>query len=139
VHSQYQCTLADLPLAHIPVQIHLHVQRFFCDTATCIRTTFREPVPALARRSAHRTTRLTTEQQYLGLELGGEPGARLARRQGMSVSADTLLRLTRRESAKATSTVRSLSTSTPIARLTSSRNALSMSSSSGSKRILASR
>ncbi|NJO82082.1 MAG: transposase family protein [Blastochloris sp.] len=61
VHSHYQRTLADLPLAHIPVQIHLHVRRFFCDTTTCTRTTFSEPVPGLALRSARRTVRLAME------------------------------------------------------------------------------
>ncbi len=96
VHSHYQRTLADLPLAHIPVQISLHVRRFFCDNTTCTRKTFSEPVPGLALRCARRTTRLSTEQRHLGLEVGGEPGARLARRQGMAVSADTLLRLARR-------------------------------------------
>lgn len=108
VHSQYQRTLADLPLAHIPVYLHLHVRRFFCDTPTCTRTTFSEPVPALARRGARRTTRLATEQRYLGLEVGGEPGARLARRQGMAVSADTLLRLARCETAVPAPTPRHL-------------------------------
>jgi transposase len=96
VHSHYQRTLADLPLAHIPVQLHLHVRRFFCDNTTCTRKTFSEPVPGLALRFARRTTRLATEQRHLGLEVGGEPGTRLARRQGMPVSADTLLRLARR-------------------------------------------
>ena len=45
VHRHSQRTLADLPLAHIPVQRHLHVRRFFCDNATCRRTTCSEPVP----------------------------------------------------------------------------------------------
>jgi transposase len=97
VHSHYQPTLADLPLAHIPVQLHLHVRRFFCDNANCRRTTLSEAVPGLMLPYARRTTRLLDEQRHLGLEIGGEPGSRLARRQGMVVSADTLLRLARRE------------------------------------------
>lgn len=108
VHSHYQRTLADLPLAHIPVQLHLHVRRFFCDNATCGRKTFSEPVPGLTLRYARRTTRLSAEQRHVGLEIGGEPGARLARRQGMAVSADTLLRLARREPAAPASTPRHL-------------------------------
>lgn len=108
VHSHYQRTLADLPLAHIPVQIHLHVRRFFCDNTTCTRKTFSEPVPGLALGYARRTTRLATEQRHLGLAIGGEPGARLARRHGMAVSADTLLRLARREPAAPAPTPRHL-------------------------------
>ena len=108
VHSHYQRTLADLPLAHIPVQIHLHVRRFFCDNTTCTRKTFSEPVPGLALRCARRTTRLAIEQRHLGLEVGGEPGARLARRQGMAVSADTLLRRARREPTASAPTPRHL-------------------------------
>jgi transposase len=109
VHRHYQRTLADLPLAHIPVQLHLHVRRFFCDNATCGRTTFfSAPVPGLTLRYARRTTRLSAEQRYLSLESGGEPGARLARRQGMAVSADTLLCLARSEPAAQASTPRHL-------------------------------
>lgn len=108
VHSRYQRTLADLPLAHIPVCLHLHLQRFFCDNGLCPRKTFSEPVPGLTLPRARRTTRLLVEQRHLGLEIGGEPGARLARRQGMAVSADTLLRLARREPATPASTPRHL-------------------------------
>jgi transposase len=108
VHSRYQRTLADLPLAHTPVQLHLSVRRFFCDSTTCTRTTFSEPVPGLTLRYARRTARLVTEQRQLGLEVGGEPGARLARRQGMAVSADTLLRLARQQPAASTPTPRHL-------------------------------
>ena len=108
VHSHYQRTLADLPLAHVPVQFHLHVRRFFCDQANCPRTTFSEPVPGLTLPYARRTTRLFAEQRRLGLEIGGEPGARLARRQGMPVSADTLLRLARCTSPTPDSTPRHL-------------------------------
>lgn len=45
---------------------------------------------------AQRTHRLTATLQKLGLALGGEAGARQGHRQAMPVSADTLLRLTRR-------------------------------------------
>lgn len=96
VHSSYQRRLADLPLAQLPVCLHLHVRRFRCDTRGCGRITFSEPVPRLAAPYARRTARLWAEQRQLALDVGGEPGARLARRQGMGVSPDTLLRLARR-------------------------------------------
>lgn len=57
---------------------------------------------------ARRTTRLLDEQRQLGLELGGEPGTRLVRRQGMAVSADTLLRLARHEPTTSAPTPRHL-------------------------------
>jgi len=82
VHSHYRRTLADLPLAYTPLWLHLHVRRFFCDNQDCPRRTFSEPVHALTTRSARRTTRLSREQRHLGLDVGGESGARLARRPG---------------------------------------------------------
>ena len=36
-HSQYTRVAADLPCAGFRVQLILHVRRFFCDTADCIR------------------------------------------------------------------------------------------------------
>ncbi len=95
IHSHYQRCLADLPLAQVPVRMHLHVRRFRCDTHDCRCTTFAEPVVGLAMPFARRTTRLRNEQRQIALEVGGEPGARLARRQGMPVSPDSLLRLAR--------------------------------------------
>jgi hypothetical protein len=95
VHSHYQRRLADLPLAHTPVQLQLHLRRFRCDNLHCRRTTFTEPVPGLVTPYARRSRRLRAEQRQIALDLGGEPGARLARRQGMTVSPDTLLRLAR--------------------------------------------
>jgi transposase len=35
VHSRYQRTLKDLPASGLPVQLRLHVRRFFCDTPSC--------------------------------------------------------------------------------------------------------
>lgn len=95
VHSRYQRTLADLPLAQLPVRLQLHVRRFNCDNPACSHKTFSETVPDMIIPSARRTVRLTTEQRQLGLEVGGEVGARTAKRQGMPVSAATILRLVR--------------------------------------------
>jgi transposase len=46
---------------------------------------------------ARRTRRLADLQRHLGLALGGEAGARLATRLAVPASADTLLRMTRRQ------------------------------------------
>jgi transposase len=64
-----------------------------CSNPTCPRRTFAEPLHQVAARSARRTERLAGVQCQLGLCVGGEPGARLAVRLAMPVSADTLLRL----------------------------------------------
>jgi len=98
IHSHYQRTVADLPWARLPVQLHLHVRRFICTNRACARVTFSEPLPEVVARSARRTTRLADEQRHLALDVAGEVGARIARRQGMPLSADTLLRLARHSS-----------------------------------------
>jgi transposase len=97
VHSRYQRKVADLAWAQTPVVLHLHVRRFFCPRPTCARVTFSEPLPTVVAPFARRTVRLTAEQRQLGLDVGGEVGARTAQRQGMPISPDTLLRLVRRD------------------------------------------
>jgi hypothetical protein len=96
IHSYYQRIVADLPWASRPVQLHLHVRRFICANAACPRVTFSEPLPEVVAPFARRTMRLADEQRQLGLDVGGEVGARIARRHGMPASPDTLLRLARR-------------------------------------------
>jgi transposase len=93
VHSRYQRTLADLPWQGRPVSLRVQARRFFCSAADCTRRTFSERLPDVVRPSARRSVRLADIQRHLGLALGGEAGARLARRLAMSTSADTLLRL----------------------------------------------
>jgi transposase len=53
-------------------------------------------LPELAAPSARRTQRLATEQGQLALDHGGEAAVRTATRQGMPLSARTVLRLARR-------------------------------------------
>lgn len=95
VHSHYTRKCADLPWGGRAVQIQLTVRRFFCDNPLCERTTFAEQVPEFLAPSARRTQRLTMAQRAVGLALGGEAGARLARLIQMTTSPDTLLRLIR--------------------------------------------
>jgi len=96
IHSHDQRTVADLPWANLPVQLHLHVRRFMCGNATCPRVTFSQPLPEVVVPFARRTTRLADDQRQLGLDVGGQVGARIAPRHGMPISPDTLLRLVRR-------------------------------------------
>jgi transposase len=96
IHSHYWRTLADLPWATTPVQLHLRVRRFWCATPHCARRTFTERVPQVAAGSARTTTRLTAIQTSTGLALGGAAGARHLARQGLPGSRNTLLRRVRR-------------------------------------------
>ncbi len=96
IHSGYSRTLADLPWALMPVELLLHVRRFFCDTPVCERTTFTERVPAVAPLYARTTTRLRHSHASTGLALGGSAGARQLARQSMPSSRSTVLRRVRR-------------------------------------------
>ena len=95
IHSRYTRTVADLPWAGRAVQLQLHVRKFFCRNPACPRLVFTERQPALVAPSARRTLRLWAEQRQLALDQGGLPGARTAARQGMPISARTLLRFVR--------------------------------------------
>jgi transposase len=91
VHSRSTRTLADLPWQGVPVTVHLHVRRFFCDEAACERAIFAERVPGVAARYARRTERLDDWLTHVSFALGGEAGARLLKDLGVLVSGDTLL------------------------------------------------
>ncbi len=95
MHSGYPRTLADLPWALMPVELVLHVRRFFCDTSVCGRLTFTERLPTVAPLYARTTTRLRHSQASTGLALGGSAGARQLARQGMPGSRNTVLRRVR--------------------------------------------
>lgn len=92
IHSTYLRHPRDLPWGGCPVQLLLHVRRFFCDTPSCPRTTFAEQVTSLTRPYAQRTVGLNAALQTLGLALGGQAGAAVGRKLGMVGSADTILR-----------------------------------------------
>jgi transposase len=91
-HSRYWRKLTDLPWRSRVVGFHVLVRRFFCDEPACARLIFAERLPALARARARTTTQLETAHRHIGMELGGEAGARLACRLCMPTSPDTLLR-----------------------------------------------
>jgi transposase len=92
VHSRYVRSLADLPWSGTMVRLRLHTRRFFCSSPACSRRIFTERLPATTTPYARRTLRLNEALQLIGFALGGEAGARLSSRLGMTVSGDTLLR-----------------------------------------------
>lgn len=74
------------------VGLVLRVRRFRCDTTTCVQRFFAERMPELAVPYARRTTRLQAAHLAVAATLGGLAAARLATRQRMPVSRNTLLR-----------------------------------------------
>lgn len=95
IHSYYQRTLKDLPLADYTVRLHLSVRRFRCLSPRCPRKTFVESLGPLALKHAQRTQRFTSATTALGMALGGEAGQRTASKLHLPTSPDTLLRMLR--------------------------------------------
>ena len=95
VQSRYMRTLHDLPASGRPVTLHVQVRRFFCPLPSCPRKIFAEPLPELCRPHAQRTVRLQKALCQLGLTVGGQAGAEVGGKQGLSGSRDTILRLVR--------------------------------------------
>jgi transposase len=93
VHSWYDRTLGDLPWQGRPVSLRIRARRFLCLNPACSRRTFAERLSGVTAVASRRTERLGDVQRCLGLALGGEAGARLARRLAMPTSGDTLLRM----------------------------------------------
>jgi transposase len=94
-HSSYERNLGDLPIAGRRAIIDLQVRRFRCYQPDCPRKTFVEQAPILAERYAHRTLRLRSLLEDIGLALGGRPGSRQCKRLAMPTSRSTLLRMVR--------------------------------------------
>jgi transposase len=88
--------LNDLPIGGRRVQLVVHARRYFCDTASCRRSTFAERFEGVVAPMARRTRRLDEIVFCLAIALGGRPAAALARRIEIQVSNDTLLRAIRR-------------------------------------------
>jgi transposase len=77
------------------VVLHMHVRRFVCDVRRCRRRIFTERLLGLVVPSARRTTRLHSQILATGFDLGGNPGVRHLRAEGVVISARTVLRLLR--------------------------------------------
>jgi len=90
------------------VRLLLHSRKFFCDSPVCRRRIFAERLPDVTRAYARNTDRLADTFASIAFVCGGEAGSRLARRLGMPISADTLLRTIRRTPIPAVSTFRIL-------------------------------
>ena len=92
VHSTYQRTVADLPLAGATLVLHLQVCRFFCRHAACPRRIFAERFPSLVPVRGRHSRGVCTALRHIGLTIGGRAGVRLARALGLPGSFRTILR-----------------------------------------------
>jgi len=92
VHSRYARHLAEEPVFGRRVRLRMMVRRFLCPGSECRRHIFVEPLNAFAAKYARTTTRLAQTHFAIGSALGGEAGARLARKIAVPTSPDTLLR-----------------------------------------------
>lgn len=95
VHSRYVRRLMDLPWHGKLVQLRWKSRRWFCDAAACPRQIFTERLPDVASPHARSTSRMIQALRAIGLSCGGEGGARLGRRLGMTTSPDRVLRIIR--------------------------------------------
>lgn len=93
VHSHYTRPAHDLAIQGRATVLRLTARRFFCRTPGCTRRIFCQQFPALLARHAQATTRLHETHRDIGMALGGQPGARLAKKLGMPTSPDTMPRL----------------------------------------------
>ena len=76
IHSHYERTLKDLPVAQFSLILLLVVGKFFCLNEACPRRIFTERLPAIVAPWARRTARYTEHLIAVGLELGGAAAAR---------------------------------------------------------------
>ncbi len=78
------------------MRLILRVRKFFCKTPSCARRIFTERLPGVVAPCARTTERLTMLLRAIAFALGGEAGARLAKRIGVSSSPATMISLIRR-------------------------------------------
>ena len=78
------------------MRLILCVRKFFCRTPSCVRRVFTERLPGVVAPGARTTERLTMLLRAIAFALGGEAGARLAKRIGVSPSPATMISLIRR-------------------------------------------
>ena len=96
IHSHYQRSPSDLPWGGHLVRLNLRVRKFFCRVPSCKRRIFTERLPEVVAPHSRTTQRLTMLLQAVAFALGGEAGARLAKRIGLETSPATLISLIRR-------------------------------------------
>jgi transposase len=108
IHDRHVRRPMDLPWRGYAVRLALMVRRFRGANPACPGSTFTETVGEHLPKRARRTTAATDTLVDLARADGGEGGARVARRIGLPISPDTLLRLLRGRAQRAVPTPRVL-------------------------------
>ena len=104
--GHYYRRLADLPWHKVAVHLELKVGKFRCRNRLCARKVFCERLPKVAAVYARRTRRLVETLTLLAFALGGRGGARTIEKLSFSaIGKDTLLKLMRRHSSNASTSV----------------------------------
>src|SRR5581483_1445760 len=91
IHSRYGRTVADVPCGGRRVILRLSVRKCVCTVASCSRQIFTERLPDFVESYARMTNRLVAALQAMGVATGGEMGARLADKMGISTTPQTVL------------------------------------------------
>lgn len=97
-HSNYIRLLTDLPWHGVAIRIQLQTRKFRCRNERCPRKVFCERLPKVVEIYGRKTVRLQELFGVLAYVLGGEAGSKTARKIGLQISGDTLLRRIRRTS-----------------------------------------
>lgn len=84
--------MADLPWLGVAVKLELHTRRFLCRNGLCATEICCERLPGVVVHYARQTVRLNAALELIGFAIGGEGGARIAKKLGLTVSPDSLLR-----------------------------------------------
>lgn len=104
IHDRYRRRPIDLPWRGRTAHLSVTVRRFRCVDSACERSTFAEDCGQVLPRYARRTKEVSDILLQIALIVGGEAGARIAVRNGLPTSPDTLLRLVRRHPQPITAT-----------------------------------
>ena len=95
IHGWYVRPGSDFPRAGSAVPLPLRVRRFFCSVRSCPRRIFAGRSPDCVAPRGRRAPPLRAALRPIGLAVGGEGGARLARRLGRPGGPSSLLQLIR--------------------------------------------
>jgi len=97
VHSHYNRSIFDLSIVDKSLSIYLTARKFFCTNKTCHRNIFTERYQTLIIPYARRTHRLNESLKKLAFSMSSEAASRMSRYTLVPLSADTFLRIIRRE------------------------------------------
>lgn len=98
VHSQYNRFLLDLSVIDRTLSIYLTSRKFFCCNIFCYRKIFAERYKTLISPYARRTSRLNEFLKKIAFSMSSEAASRIYKYISVRLSADTFLRIIRKES-----------------------------------------